>query len=147
MVGGVMSKLYESQILSQIQQFRTSFQQLGSDIQSGNVSSAQQDFANLTKASPLSGIPASDSMQQLGNDLQSGNLSSAQQDYATIQRALQQHRFAHVEPEKSSTPMDAPTSTDPLGLLKSLVQTAASAYGLAGLTGSFAGPPVLSQQV
>jgi hypothetical protein len=143
MIGGVMSKLYESQILGQIQQFRTSFQQLGNDIQSGNVSSAQQDFANLTKTSPL----ASDSMQQLGNDLQSGNLSSAQQDYATIQRALQQHRFAHVEPEKSSTQMDAPNSTDPLGLLKSLVRTAASAYGLAGLTASFAVPPALSQQV
>lgn len=126
MVGGVISKLYESQILNHMQQFKTSFEQLGTDLQSGNVSSAAQDFANLTKSSDLADSQISASVQQLGADLQSGNLSSAQQDYTTIQRAIQQHHFAH-HPSQTSNSLDTPASTDPLGLLKNLAVTAASA--------------------
>ena len=131
MVNGVMSKLYQAQILNHIQQFKASFQQLGNDLQSGNVSAAQQDFANLT-TSGLQSSPASPCMQQLSTDLQSGNLSSAQQDYTALQRALQQHLFSHARATPASS--DA-SSADPLGLLKNLAATAAYAYAGAGIPG------------
>jgi hypothetical protein len=133
MVGGVMGNLYQSQILGQIQRFKTSFQRLGADIQSGNVSSALQDFAELTNSSSSS--QTSTAMQQLRSDLQSGNLPSAQQDYTAIQRALQQHRFEHSGSRQSSASSDTPNTFDPLGLLQHLAHTAFSCYTGAGVPG------------
>jgi hypothetical protein len=86
------------------------FQQLSSDLQSGNLSAAQQDFSNLQQdfqnqaASHMQrshhhhhsgGSHDSSQMtqllSQLGQDLQSGDLASAQQAYTTLQQDLQQY--------------------------------------------------------
>lgn len=91
------------------QQIQKEFQQLGQDLQSGNLTAAQSDFVTLTKSVPKlaeaisspstsstsstsasqSSNPLLQDFQQLSSDLQSGNLSAAQQDYTNIQQAFQ----------------------------------------------------------
>ena len=81
-------------------EMRQEFAQLGQDLQSGNLSAAQSDFATLTQlgpqstsssssASAASNSPMAQAFAQLSKDLQSGNLSAAQQDFATIQQDMQ----------------------------------------------------------
>lgn len=84
---------------SKIQQMQKEFQQLGQDLESGNLSAAQSDFATLQQMSPQSSSASSTSSEssdpiaqafaQLSQDLQSGNLSAAQQDFSTIQQDMQ----------------------------------------------------------
>ena len=97
---------YNQTVQNQQQQFRQEFQQLGQDLQSGNLSAAQSDFATLTgsqtsatsssstsstssTSSSQSNSPIAQAFNQLSQDLQSGNLSAAQQDYANIQQDFQ----------------------------------------------------------
>jgi hypothetical protein len=89
------------------QQIQSQFQKVGQDLQSGNLTQAQSDFATLTKDLPsnLQSTAATattaaggttptntlaKSFQTLGQDLQAGNLSAAQSDFATIQQDVQQ---------------------------------------------------------
>jgi outer membrane protein assembly factor BamD (BamD/ComL family) len=88
-------------------QIKQDFQQLGSDLSSGNLSQAQSDFSALqqllpgsqqnstassatTAASAQTTNPLLAAVNQLGQDLQSGNLSAAQADFATVQQDVQQ---------------------------------------------------------
>jgi outer membrane protein assembly factor BamD (BamD/ComL family) len=90
---------------SKLQQSRQIFQQLGQDLQSGNLTAAQTDFAGLqpsgssTSASSLlqSASPIAQDFKQLSQDLPSGNISSAQQDYAKIQQDFQNQVVAKHE--------------------------------------------------
>ncbi|SPE22074.1 hypothetical protein SBA2_10016 [Acidobacteriia bacterium SbA2] len=83
-----------SSMLGNLQQF----QQLGTDLSSGNLTAAQSDFAALLKEMPQSSSstansqssnPLSQAISQLSQDLKSGNLKAAQQDYASLQQDLQ----------------------------------------------------------
>jgi soluble cytochrome b562 len=82
---------------SKIQQSRQEFQELGQDLQSGNLSAAQADFATLQQLNPQAQSttsaqgtsPIAQEFAQLSKDLQSGNLSAAQQDYNTLQQDVQ----------------------------------------------------------
>jgi hypothetical protein len=83
---------------SKSQLFTQEFQQLGKDLQSGNLSAAQSDFATLTQLAPPSNspitpvqgsCPIAQDFQLLAQDLQAGNVSAAQQDYTTIRQDLQ----------------------------------------------------------
>ena len=153
MISGISSSLYQSQITQQFQQMKTTFQQLGADLQSGNVAAAQKDFATLTgnSSNGSTGTTSEKSslqqeIQQLGQDLQSGNLSAAQQDYTQIQQSAQQEQtkhHGHHGHHASSTPSD--TSNDPLSLFTNLATTAASAYGGGGV--ALAAGSMLSQLV
>jgi hypothetical protein len=89
---------YSSQtVQNKTQQFQQEFQQLGQDLQSGNLSAAQADFATLQQLAPQtnpastaqSSNPIAQEFDQLSQDLKAGNLSAAKQDYATIQQDLQ----------------------------------------------------------
>jgi outer membrane protein assembly factor BamD (BamD/ComL family) len=81
----------------QIEQFQKDFQQLGQDLNSGNLSAAQSDFVTLQNDAPQfsstsasqSNSPIAQAFNQLSNDLQAGNLTAAQQDYSTIQQDFQ----------------------------------------------------------
>jgi hypothetical protein len=76
------------------QKFQQSIQQLGQDLQSGNLSAAQSDFATLQQMAPQIGSTTStqsngavaQDFTQLGKDLQSGNTTAAQQDYTRFQQ-------------------------------------------------------------
>ena len=84
-------------IQSQMKQFQQEFHQLGTDLQSGNLTAAQSDYAALqtstsatqTSSSSQSTGSIAQAFNQLGTDLQSGNLTAAQQDYSTIQQDAQ----------------------------------------------------------
>jgi outer membrane protein assembly factor BamD (BamD/ComL family) len=89
---------YENQsVQNKAQQIQQEFQQLGQDLQSGNLSAAQTDFTTLQQigsnssstSSTASSNPLAQAFNQLGQDLQSGNLSAAQQDFTNIQQDLQ----------------------------------------------------------
>jgi outer membrane protein assembly factor BamD (BamD/ComL family) len=80
-------------------QFKQEFQQLGQDLQSGNLSAAQADFTTLQQDNPglaqqlsstsQNASPIAQAFSQLSQDLQSGNISAAQQQYTTIQQDFQ----------------------------------------------------------
>src|SRR6266481_145649 len=86
------------------QQVKQGFQLLGQDLQSGNLSQAQNDFASLQQLLPggpqssqltpvssaQSSNPLATAVSQLAQDLKSGNLTAAQSDFATVQQNLQQ---------------------------------------------------------
>ena len=79
------------------QQFRKEFEQLGKDLQSGDLSAAQADFTALQQLTPQNHATSSSQsvnglatdFAQLSQDLQTGNLSAAQQDYAGILKDMQ----------------------------------------------------------
>jgi len=117
--GIASSSLFQNSVVQQtqnrFQQIKSQFQKLGQDLQSGNLTQAQSDFATLSHELPNGGQfssqaasssssatsstnsgasassnPILQAFQSLGQDLQSGNLSAAQQDFATIQQSAQQ---------------------------------------------------------
>lgn len=96
-VSGISSSLPNYDTQSTQNQMQQEFQQLGKDLQSGNLSAAQADYATLQQLGPQSNSnsaaqsnsPIAQAFDQLSKDLQSGNLSAAQQDYGQLQQALQ----------------------------------------------------------
>jgi outer membrane protein assembly factor BamD (BamD/ComL family) len=100
-IAGITSNLpfdYGSQtIQSKMRQFQQEFEQLGQDLQSGNLSAAQSDFATLQQYAPetnsssasQSSSPIAQDFSQLSQDLKSGNLSAAQSDFSTLQQDFQ----------------------------------------------------------
>jgi outer membrane protein assembly factor BamD (BamD/ComL family) len=99
-LSGSLNSLDTTSVQSKFQQFhqiQQEFHQLGQDLQSGNLSAAQSDFATLQQLQPQSGTtssapdgnPITQAFNQLAQDLQGGNLPAAQQDFATIQQDFQ----------------------------------------------------------
>ncbi len=96
-VSGISSSFPSYDTQSTQNQMQQEFQQLGKDLQSGNLSAAQADYATLQQLGPQSNStssaqnnsPIAQAFNQLSKDLQSGNLSAAQQDYGQLQQDLQ----------------------------------------------------------
>ena len=69
------------------------FQQLGQDLQSGDLSAAQSDLTSLeqlvlqsgSSAAPQTNSNIANAFNQLSKDLQAGNLSAAQKDFSALQ--------------------------------------------------------------
>jgi hypothetical protein len=108
-VSAISSSLqtYQNTVLkNNLQQFQQEFQQLGSDLQSGNVSGAESDLSALQQSVPgFSGSssgnnPISQAFNQLSQQLQSGNLTGAQQDYANLKQNFDERgaEFRHRHP-------------------------------------------------
>lgn len=97
---------------SKFKQFQLEFQQLGKDLQAGNLTQAQSDLVTLTQNSPflqasaasgtaastsgaagssagVSNSPIAHAFNQLAQDLQAGNVTAAQRDFSTIQQDFQ----------------------------------------------------------
>ena len=98
------SSLLQSQISGVASLYQQDMQKLSQDLQSGNLSAAQSDFATLQKAflqsattsaspstpsTPSTSSPVAQAFNQLASDLQSGNLSAAQKDFSTVQQDMQ----------------------------------------------------------
>jgi hypothetical protein len=121
------------------QQIKQGFQQLGQDLQSGNLSQAQSDFSSLQQLlptgqqssllTPASGVqssnPLATAVSQLAQDLKSGNLAAAQSDFAAVQQDLQQaspqlgaahgrHHHHHQSDTDSGQSSSQPNSTSTL---------------------------------
>ncbi len=103
-ISAILSSAYnQNQVGASTNPFQQSIQQLSQDLQSGNLSAAQSDFATLkrafSQASSTTGSasgstsatsnPIAQAFNQLGTDLQAGNLSAAQKDFSTAQQDLQ----------------------------------------------------------
>jgi hypothetical protein len=96
-------------------QLHRGFQQLAQDLQSGNLSQAQSDFASLQQLLPgnpenlpsLSGTqktdPLASAVSQLARDLQFRNLAAAKQAYSTLQQDFQQFALAASAATSGST--------------------------------------------
>jgi len=107
-VSGVFSSSFSNTSTESVQNTRQEIQQdfaqLGKDLESGNLSAAQADFATLEQLMPQnnsaaaaeSNSPIAQAFNQLSEDLQSGNLTAAQQAYANIQQDFQ-NRTAPTE--------------------------------------------------
>jgi len=100
-VSGILSSSFlQNQISSVSSPYQQDMQKLSQDLQSGNLSAAQSDFATLQQAfsqpattsastsTTPTAIPVALSFNQLASDLQSGNLSAAQKDFSTAQQDL-----------------------------------------------------------
>jgi len=76
----------------------SAFQQLGQDLQAGNLAAAQTEFAALTQSGSSTQLSANNSISQefntLGQALQAGNLTAAQQDFTALQQSVQQSNGA-----------------------------------------------------
>ena len=98
-VAGILSSAVfsiGSQLLqSRKQQISQEFQQLGTDLKSGNLTAAQADFAALQKLQPSgssstsSSNPITQDFNQLAADLKAGNTTAAQQDFTKLQQDYQ----------------------------------------------------------
>jgi hypothetical protein len=90
-------------VQNRMQQFGQDFQKLGQDLQTGNLTGAQADFAALQKdgkqssSSTQNSNPITTAFQQLSADLQSGNLTAAQQDYTSLQQDFQNRAASHLQ--------------------------------------------------
>jgi hypothetical protein len=114
----ISAQLYQNRM----QKSKQEFQQLGTDLQSGNLSAAQADFAALQKMQPQpsqsssaqSGTSVSQDMTQLSADLKAGNTSAAQQDFTQLQKDIQSQpptaRHHHHHNSQSDSSSDSATS-------------------------------------
>ena len=101
-VSGVSSSSALSQSLQswqvKAQKIQSEFQQLGQDLQAGNITQAQSDFSSLSQnfsGSVQSNSSVSQAFSALGTALQSGNLAAAQKAYSTLQQDVQQTGQSH----------------------------------------------------
>jgi len=89
----VINSLQGQKSQNQTSSIQQEFQQLGKDLQSGNVTQAQSDFSVLSQSvsNPArTNSTLSQAFSALGSALQSGNLNAAQQAYKAIQQDVQQ---------------------------------------------------------
>jgi hypothetical protein len=107
------------------QQLQSEFQQLGQDLQSGNLAQAQQDYATLSKNIPSAqqsaNSPITQDMGTLAKALQSGNLTSAQQAYTTLQQDVQE-AFNHVRHHHGHDHSAQDTQSSPTSQNNNLLQ-------------------------
>jgi outer membrane protein assembly factor BamD (BamD/ComL family) len=130
-ISSSLSDLTTQNVQSMMQQMKQDFTKLGTDLTSGNLSAAQQDFVTLQQDSGQSATsstssttstsqdPIAQAFNQLSTDLKSGNLTAAQQDFSTIQQDLQssaaqstatQGTATHHHHHHSSTASDSASS-------------------------------------
>ena len=138
---------------SQFQQVQTDFQQLGQDLQAGNLMGAQQDFATLQQALPNgqsqqnTASPIAQAFTALSQALQSGNLQDAQTAFTTLQGDIQQqqgsgqvrHHHHHGGNNSSqSTASAASQQTNPVATAFGALSQALQSGNLSGAQTAFA---------
>ncbi len=143
---------------SNFQQIKTEFQQLGQDLQSGNLTAALSDFTtlsqNISGASQSTATSANSTtgnnvvaqaFAQLGQDLQSGNLQGAQQDFTNLQKDVQQnssqqvggHRGHHHHTEGSQSSSSSSQQANPISQAFSTLAQDLQAGNLSGAQSAF----------
>jgi len=125
------------------QRIQSEFQQLGQDLQAGNLTQAQSDFSTLSQniSGPLqSNSTLAQAFSALGSALQSGNLSAAQQAYTALQQDVQQagqgHHHHHHAGGSSQTTSSSTGST--LSQLFSTLGSALTAGNLSAAQTAYA---------
>ena len=96
------------------QKIQTEFQQLGQDLQAGNLSQAQSDFTALsqnTSAALQANSSVAQAFSALGAALQSGNISAAQKAYSVLQQDVEQTGVGHHHHHAPSSSATTNSST------------------------------------
>ena len=124
-ISSIFSNLaaYPSNPSTNVQAAKKDLAALSSDLQSGNVAAAQQDFAALLQAAPQvksqlqsgAGTPASSAFGALSTALQSGDLTGAQTAMATLQQTMRGHHHHHHHGGSSQSPTPAAPATGTAG--------------------------------
>lgn len=131
------------------QKIQNEFQQLGQDLQAGNLTQAQSDFSTLSKniSSPLQSNSAlAQAFTAVGSALQSGSLATAQQAYATLQQGVQQTaRALHRHGQSGSGSQTAVSST--VSTLSQAFNSLSSALQAGNLSAAQTAYSALSQDV
>jgi hypothetical protein len=111
-ISGVSSDVFQASVAqgaqTKFQQIQSQFQKVGQDLQSGNLTQAQADFATLSQELPSAQQAGSSTttgptstlgkaLQALGQDLKAGNLAASQADFATIQQDAQQQSSGQAQ--------------------------------------------------
>jgi hypothetical protein len=132
---------------SQGNTIQNEFKQLSQDVQAGNLTAAQEDYATLSKSGPLSNPNSSNplvqDLQAVGKALQAGDIQGAQAAFSTFQSAVQQQgvhhrgRGAHHD-HGNATVSDASQQTDPLAQALTTLQQALQSNNLSGAQSAFA---------
>jgi len=115
---------------SRARQMRNELQQLGTDLQSGNLTAAQSDFAALQKLQPQPPTTASSQgssitqdFNQLAADLKAGNPTAAQTDFTKLQQDFErQQTQGHLHYHHHHSSVDGGVS-QLFGLLASALQS------------------------
>src|SRR5581483_7810989 len=166
MISAITSNSQNLQNWQLMQQRRHDFQNLGSSLQTGNRSGAQQASPDLqalfttppSNATPsaTAGTASNNSIQQdfaaIGQDLGTGNLAQAQKDYSQMRNDIQSvlsqnagiagmHHHARHHLHASSTDGSS-TSTSSTGTSTTAANTLTSAAG--GLFAQYANPTASS---
>ncbi len=162
---GLASLLQPANVQSSVPNKRAEFKQLGQDLQSGNLSAAQQDFATLTQSSSTqtfsvsqgassgAAVSLKQSFSDLKSALASGDLSGAQQAYSQIQQDFQaQNAHGHHHHQGGAAPaqgQDTGTSNSATDLMRMLTgatnSNATSAYSSADLMALLSSSPGLDE--
>ena len=148
-VAGISSSLFNytpQSVQNNFQQFQKEFQQLGQDLQSGNLTQAQQDYATLSQNLPNTGSaaasPVLQALAQLGQDLNAGNLQAARQDYATAQQQASQvtghHGRHHHHFENSQSSSSSSSSSNSINQAFATLAQDLQAGNLSGAQSAFA---------
>ena len=100
-ISGILSSGFlQKQLGAHSTPYQQSIEQLSKNLQSGNRSAAQSDFATLQKAFSASftsaasastasiSVAQAQAFNQLATDLKSGNLPAAQKDFSILQQDL-----------------------------------------------------------
>jgi len=93
---------------TRFRQIQSQFQKVGQDLQFGNLTQAQADFATLSQELPSAQQAGAatttgptntlaKAFQALGQDLKAGNLAASQTDFATIQQDAQQQSSSQAQ--------------------------------------------------
>lgn len=138
-VTAVTSLFQQGLSQSQFQQIKSQIQQVGRDLQAGNLTLAQQDFATFTQnlpapaAQPQSATGTlAQAVSTLAQDLKAGNLAAAQKDFTTIQQDRQQpgqvhhhhnHRVGDAQESNSASGQPNNPLSQDLGALKQALQS------------------------
>jgi hypothetical protein len=130
-------------------QIQNEFKQLGQDLQTGNLTQAQEDYTTLSQnfqnaqnASSSSTTAANNPITQafaaLSQSLQSGDISAAQQDYATLQQDLQQQGTSQVRPHHHHGGHGGGQQDNQVSQALNALSTALQSGNLAGAQSAFA---------
>lgn len=130
------------------QKIQSEFQQLGQDLQAGNLSQAQSDFTTLSQSvsgSVQNKSTLSQAFSALGSALQSGNLSAAQKAYTTIQQDVQQTGQSHSHHHHHAGGSSESTNSTTGSTLTQLLSTLGSALQAGSLSAAKTAYSTLSQ--
>jgi hypothetical protein len=127
------SILLEELLKYKAQTKQSALDQLGTDLQSGNLSAAQSDFAALTgdassTTSTASNDPVVQDLVTLSKDLKSGDTAAAEKDYTALKSDLKKAQPSTIDDASTSSNTEAEQLLKLLQSLATSSSAAASAY-------------------